>query len=693
MSQEEYHGPELILQPTGEVFALTQDPITIGAEKDNTIVVADPDVSGYHATLTWDEENSSYVVQDLDSAEGTYVNEVRIEEPQSLRHADVLRVGNSVFDVRLEAEPDASNVAAAAVVAAAAAEEADPPVEEESTASSRKWILPAVIIAIVACFTVVCVVAIATTLLGGGDNLPVVVIESPADGSQVVAGTRIILEATASGADDITLLELSVDGAIVATTTSPDGNGTNSLSVSKAWVFDTEGQHTVSAVAYTAAGKTSDPASAQVTAVEDTGGIIPEATSTESPTTAPGEPTDTPSPLPTQTPLPSPTVEPSTTAAPPPQIDYFQASPTSITAGECATLQWGQVNGATEARIEPEVGGVATPDSETVCPTETTTYILTATGPGGTTTASTTVTVVGGLPDLTVDSIVFVPDPAVQSESTEVQITIRNIGEGTAGAFNWDWQAGSEGFFDGRVRGLGAGESTVVTVNWIPTDASARVTTEARIDTDDEVVESDERNNQLTADVEVIEAPSEPESVTVQSDPALDGFLANNGNGSTTEDIYVGNGDLVEPDGELVARGFMSFDLSSIPEGAAIESVELRFYQGAIEGEPYSKLGNLLLEQVVYGDQLDASAFSAPALNSAALAKQTSPNSWYVLADAAIAEWVADDLASGRSKFQLRLRFAPETDGDGEEDWITIEPGGGVLGSSKSPQLTVTYLP
>jgi hypothetical protein len=689
MSQEEAFGPELVLQPTGEAFFLTQEPVTIGTEEDNTIVVTDPEVSGHHATIAWDEESDTYVVQDMDSAAGTYVNELKIDAPQPLRHADVLRLGNTILDVRLEPEPDVADLAAAAAVAGVAAEEAASPAGEESITSSRKWILPAIIIAIVACFTVVCIVAMATALLGGGDNVPTVVVESPADGTQIVVGTQIILQATATGADDITLLELSVDGAIVATTTSPDGTGTNRLSVSKAWVFDTEGQHTVSAVAHTAADKVSDPASARVSAVADDGGVIPEATSTPKP----GEPTNTPAPLPTQTPLASPTPEPSTTAAPPPQIDYFQASPASITAGDCVTLQWGKVDYATEAGIEPDVGGVATPGSEKVCPTETTTYILTATGPGGTTTASATVTVIGGLPDLTIDSIVFVPDPAVQGQNTEVQITIRNIGMGSAGAFNWDWQAGSEGVFDGRVRGLSAGESTVVTVSWIPADTSARLTTEARVDTDNEVVESDERNNQLTADVEVVGAPAEPETATVQSDPALDGFQANNGDGSTTEEIYVGNGDLVEPDGELVARGFMSFDLSDLPQGAVIEGVELRFYQGTIEGDPYGKLGNLLLEQVVYGDQLDASAFSTPALNSAALAKQTSPNSWYVLADAVIAEWVASDLAAGRSHTQLRLRFAPETDGDGEEDWIAVEPGGGVLGSSKSPQLTVTYLP
>jgi hypothetical protein len=83
---------------------------------------------------------------------------------------------------------------------------------------------------------------------------------------------------------------------------------------------------------------------------------------------------------------------------PPPQIEFFRATPETIAAGECAILEWGAVTGATEAVIEPGIGGVATPGSQTVCPAQTTEFVLTATGPGGVTTASATVTVQPGPP-------------------------------------------------------------------------------------------------------------------------------------------------------------------------------------------------------------------------------------------------------------------------------------------------------
>jgi hypothetical protein len=54
---------------------------------------------------------------------------------------------------------------------------------------------------------------------------------------------------------------------------------------------------------------------------------------------------------------------------------------------------------------------------------------------------------------------------------------------------------------------------------------------------------------------------------------------------------------------------------------------------------------------------------------------------------------VQSSLQSGRTRLQLRLQFRQETDGDGLEDWVSIEPGGGALGSRNSPQLTITYVP
>ncbi len=78
-----------------------------------------------------------------------------------------------------------------------------------------------------------------------------------------------------------------------------------------------------------------------------------------------------------------------------PTIDFFQASPATITAGQSTTLLWGKVDNATSAVIDQGIGGVGTPGSTNVSPATTTTYTLSATGCGGTVTKQATVTVTG----------------------------------------------------------------------------------------------------------------------------------------------------------------------------------------------------------------------------------------------------------------------------------------------------------
>jgi hypothetical protein len=143
----------------------------------------------------------------------------------------------------------------------------------------------------------------------------------------------------------------------------------------------------------------------------------------------------------------------------------------------------------------------------------------------------------------------------------------------------------------------------------------------------------------------------------------------------------------------LVARGFLSFDLSDIPAGATIESAELRFYQKEIQGAPYEKLGNLVLEDVNYGASLDDSAYDTPALETAVLDMETSPQAWYILSDPTLVHWLQSTLEAGLPRQQFRLQFSQETDGDGQEDWIAIQSGGGILGSRQAPQMIITYTP
>jgi len=85
----------------------------------------------------------------------------------------------------------------------------------------------------------------------------------------------------------------------------------------------------------------------------------------------------------------------------PPTI-IISAYPEIINLGGSATLTWSSTN-ATSCVIEPDVGDVATTGSTTVSPSETTTYTITATGPGGTAIASVTVAIAAPTVEISAD--------------------------------------------------------------------------------------------------------------------------------------------------------------------------------------------------------------------------------------------------------------------------------------------------
>ena len=97
-------------------------------------------------------------------------------------------------------------------------------------------------------------------------------------------------------------------------------------------------------------------------------------------------------------PAPPPPPPPKQETPPPPPppkaptINNFSAEPSSIERGQSSTLRW-SVSDATDIRIEPGLGSVTASGNRTVFPGNTTSYTLTARGPGDERTASATVTV------------------------------------------------------------------------------------------------------------------------------------------------------------------------------------------------------------------------------------------------------------------------------------------------------------
>ena len=76
-----------------------------------------------------------------------------------------------------------------------------------------------------------------------------------------------------------------------------------------------------------------------------------------------------------------------------PRVGSFSAEPGTVQRGQSSTLRW-QVSGdVTSMSINQGIGAVQNTGNTRVSPSNSTTYILTATGAGGTTTANATVTV------------------------------------------------------------------------------------------------------------------------------------------------------------------------------------------------------------------------------------------------------------------------------------------------------------
>jgi peptidoglycan-associated lipoprotein len=74
-------------------------------------------------------------------------------------------------------------------------------------------------------------------------------------------------------------------------------------------------------------------------------------------------------------------------APPPAPTVTLSASPSSISPGQQVTLSWSSTN-ATDLDLQPGVGKVSPQGSTPVNPTQSTTFTITATGAGGSTTAS-----------------------------------------------------------------------------------------------------------------------------------------------------------------------------------------------------------------------------------------------------------------------------------------------------------------
>lgn len=154
-------------------------------------------------------------------------------------------------------------------------------------------------------------------------------------------------------------------------------------------------------------------------------------------------------------------------------------------------------------------------------------------------------------------------------------------------------------------------------------------------------------------------------------------------------------------------RSFLSFDLSSLPEGVTEEALvqaELSVYKVDVSNSPYAALNNceatdptlcataqMELNHVNYGDTLDGIDFDTARLaDLGGIDSELSPISAYRTADVLSA--VRDDLGNREargSRSQYRLSFPKQTNADKYPDLVAFTAG---ESTSNQPLLKLSYL-
>ncbi len=96
----------------GAAYPLESDQLTIGRDAVNGVAINDAEVSRKHARLSF--QGGKYVIEDLGSTNGTFVNGQRLSGPVVLKPGDVVSLGEQIvlmYDA-INLDPGATMVAA-----------------------------------------------------------------------------------------------------------------------------------------------------------------------------------------------------------------------------------------------------------------------------------------------------------------------------------------------------------------------------------------------------------------------------------------------------------------------------------------------------------------------------------------------------------------------------------------------------
>lgn len=115
----------------GVTFPLEGEQLTIGRDSTNGVAINDAEVSRKHARLMF--QGGKYVIEDLGSTNGTFVNGQRLAGPAVLKPGDVVSLGEQIV---LMYDAIAADAGATVAVSRKAVQQSAPPPVYASSAPS-----------------------------------------------------------------------------------------------------------------------------------------------------------------------------------------------------------------------------------------------------------------------------------------------------------------------------------------------------------------------------------------------------------------------------------------------------------------------------------------------------------------------------------------------------------------------------
>jgi hypothetical protein len=240
---------------TGQSFSMETAEVTLGRAPDNTISIPDAKISRYHTRLR--QTAQGWLVEDLNSANGTFINEQRLTAPAWLQPGDTLRLGDSVV-FNTQVAPEAESTIVSRHYAGPPPPPPPPPFSGPPPPAAQGRRFPWLLIplgGLLLLLLLIAGIAIYLMLAPKPITRPTVLLQPPPSGNEVAIGEPAQLFGQARDSKLVTRAELWADGKLANVIGAGIPGGSNPLIFSPSWTPDTAGSHALFARAYTADGR------------------------------------------------------------------------------------------------------------------------------------------------------------------------------------------------------------------------------------------------------------------------------------------------------------------------------------------------------------------------------------------------------------------------------------------------------